>query len=133
MLLRLAPGLAPSFALTYTIAGVFAGLGFLLGFLTIRARRIWIVLAAVPLFSNGSLLVLPFVLGEHPPDDDQVALARYGAWLIAYFGVTCLIWLSAALSAVFVMRNARKQLVEDQKENVQTLVEETLRDHERKQ
>ena len=92
-----------------------------------------VVTTALVLLGLAMLVGLPFVLGERPPEDDQVALARYGAWLLTYFGVTCLVWLSAAMGAVFVARNARRQLVDDQKENVRTLVEESLRDHGRKQ
>ncbi|MCH8978730.1 MAG: hypothetical protein IH945_05745 [Armatimonadetes bacterium] len=91
-----------------------------------------VVTTALALLGLAMLAGLPFVLRERPPDDDQAELAKYGAWLITYFGATCLIWLSAALSAMLVMRAARRQLVEDQKENLKGMIEGTLRDHERK-
>lgn len=91
-----------------------------------------VVTTALVLLGLAMLVGLPFVLRERPTDGDQAALAKYGAWLITYFGATCLIWLSAALGAVLVMRNARRRLTEDQKENLRGMIEGTLRDHERK-
>ena len=91
-----------------------------------------VVTTALVLLGLAMVAALPFVLRERPADGDQAALARYGAWLLTYFGATCLIWLSAALCAVLVMRNARKQLAEDQKENLRDMIERTLHDHERK-
>ena len=92
-----------------------------------------VVTTALVLLGLAMVAALPFVLRERPTDGDQAALAKYGAWLLTYFGATCLIWLSAALGAVLVMRNARRQLVEEQKENLRGMIEGTLHDHERKQ
>ncbi|MCH7944452.1 MAG: hypothetical protein IIC73_00320 [Armatimonadetes bacterium] len=92
-----------------------------------------VLTTALALLGLVMLAALPFVLRERPTDGDQAALAKYGAWLLTYFGVMCLIWLSAALCAVLVMRNARRRLTEDQKENLRGMIEGTLRDHGRKQ
>ncbi len=59
---RFFPGLFPGFAVTYWVACVPAAAGLLLAIFTIRARKIWILLAAVPICSNLSLLALPWVL-----------------------------------------------------------------------
>ena len=41
-----------------------AGVGFCLAFFTLRARLIWVLLAGVPMFANGTLLMLPVLLGD---------------------------------------------------------------------
>ena len=91
-----------------------------------------VVTTALVLIGLAMLVGLPLVLRERPTDGDQAALAKYGAWLLTYFGVMCLIWLSAALCAVLVMRDARRRLAQEQRENLRGMIEGTLRDHERK-
>ena len=92
-----------------------------------------VVTTALVLIGLAMLVGLPFLLGARPDDGNKEELARYGTRLLTYFGVTCLVWLSAAFSAVFVMRSIKKQLVDEQKENLKGMIEGTLRDHERKQ
>ncbi len=62
VMMRLAPELVPSFAVVFVAASLFALPGFLLGVLTMRAKRSWLLLALVPLFANGMLIVLPWVV-----------------------------------------------------------------------
>ena len=64
VLLRLAPDWAPSFRVAYAVAGSFAAVGLFFGVFSIRAKRVWVLLAAVPIFANGSLLLLPTLLGD---------------------------------------------------------------------
>lgn len=64
LLHKLVPGFAPPIWSIYTVAGGFATVGAFLAFFTIRARLIWILLAGVPLFANGSLLLVPLVLDD---------------------------------------------------------------------
>lgn len=59
---KLAPGSAPTFEQTFLVASAFAVPGFVLAFLTLRARLIWLVLAGVPLFANGMLIFLPWLV-----------------------------------------------------------------------
>ena len=47
-----------------TVAGTLAAIGFALAFFSIRAKRIWVLLALVPMFANGSLLLVPTLLDE---------------------------------------------------------------------
>ena len=61
---RFAPGAAPSWPWVYAVAGTFAAAGFALALFTIRARTVWILLAAVPMVANGSLLLVPLLLHE---------------------------------------------------------------------
>jgi len=62
LLYKFAPGSQPSLLTTYVVASVFALAGFGLALFSIRARLIWILLAGVPLFANGSLLMMPLLL-----------------------------------------------------------------------
>ena len=61
---RLAPELAPSILTTSIIACVFAAVGFFLAVFTLRAKRIWVLLVTVPMFANGSLLVMPWIVTQ---------------------------------------------------------------------
>ncbi len=64
LLMRFAPGIAPSPTVTAWVASSFAVVGLFLAIFTIRARTIWVLLAGVPIFANGSLLALPFVVQD---------------------------------------------------------------------
>ena len=61
LLYKLLPDLAPPLWAIYSVACTCALIGVVLGFFTIRARMIWVLLAAVPMFANGSLLLVPLV------------------------------------------------------------------------
>jgi hypothetical protein len=66
LLWRLWPALAPSPAVVGTAAGIFALAGLVASVLALRGRnRLWLAMAAVPLFANLSLLCVPFLL---PPE-----------------------------------------------------------------
>lgn len=68
------PALFPGFAVTYWVACVPAAAGLLLAIFTIRARKIWILLAAVPICSNLFLLALPWVLDQGMLEQQDTAL-----------------------------------------------------------
>ena len=62
-------------------------MGAFLAFFTVRARRIWVLLAAVPLFANLTLVTAPWIWGSEvrairerglaePPERDARAGAR---------------------------------------------------------
>jgi hypothetical protein len=71
---RFFPALFPGFAVTYWVACVPAAAGLLLAIFTIRARKIWILLAAVPICSNLFLLALPWVLDKEILEQHETAL-----------------------------------------------------------
>ena len=71
---RFFPALFPGFAVTYWVACVPALLGLLLAVLTIRARKIWVLLAAVPICSNLFLLALPWVLDRDMLDPQDTSI-----------------------------------------------------------
>ena len=62
LLLRFAPAHAPDFRVTAWAAGGFAALGFLAALWSFRAKLAWILFMLVPIFANGSLLAMPWVL-----------------------------------------------------------------------
>jgi len=64
LLHKFMPGLTPGLGLTYVVTCALAGLGFCLAFFTLRARLIWVLLAGVPMFANGTLLLLPVLLSD---------------------------------------------------------------------
>lgn len=64
LLHKFVPGLSPGLGATYVVTCALAGVGFVLAFFTIRARTIWVLLAGVPIFANGTLLMLPVLLGD---------------------------------------------------------------------
>ncbi len=64
LLHKYVPGLSPGLGATYVVTCALAGVGFCLALLTLRARLIWVLLAGVPMFANGTLLMLPVLLGD---------------------------------------------------------------------
>ena len=64
LLHKFVPGLSPGLGATYVVTCALAGVGFCLACFTVRARLIWVLLAGVPMFANGTLLLLPVLLGD---------------------------------------------------------------------
>jgi len=61
---RFAPSWFPGLTPVYIVTGCLASVGLFLGIFTVRAGLIWVLLAAVPIFANASLLMLPLVVGD---------------------------------------------------------------------
>ena len=61
---RLAPERELSLLLPSIVSTTSATLGLGVALLTLRARRAWVVFALVPLFANGSLLLVPLLADE---------------------------------------------------------------------
>jgi type VI protein secretion system component VasK len=81
----------------------------------------------------GLLLALPWLVGPRPPQAaGQQAMVDYGLRVIAYFTVTCLVFLVAAFLAWRLVRAAREEFAKRRVENLRDLVEGALRDHERR-
>lgn len=59
--MRFAPETAPSFAAVCWFSSVFAAFGLAAALFTIRAKLAWLLVTAVPLFANTSLLLVPLV------------------------------------------------------------------------
>jgi hypothetical protein len=64
VLMKLLPEWAPGVVPAQWIACSFAFAGFCCGVFTLRAKLAWILITAVPLFANGSLLVLPLIVSD---------------------------------------------------------------------
>ena len=83
----------------------------------------------------GLLLLIgwPFFLGERPGDEaTRLARAEFASRLLIYFAVTCFVWLSAAFCAVMLMRQTRKEFLEEERDNVKELIEGMRKDHQQK-
>ncbi len=78
------------------------------------------------------VFAMPYVLGQKPPDAEKLELANYGARVLLYFGLTCFVWIGAAACSVILLRRTRLEFLEEQGDNIKSLVEATLHDHERK-
>ena len=86
------------------------------------------------LLVTGFLLMLlwPVAVGQRPPEDaERVVQARWGQQVLIYFGVTASVWLSTAMSALLLARQSRREFLEQEKENLKSLIEGTLHDHDR--
>lgn len=64
VLSRWAPESAPSPLTAAWVGFAFAAVGIFLAIFTLRARPVWVLLAAVPMFANGSLMFLPWVADD---------------------------------------------------------------------
>ena len=83
----------------------------------------------------GILLMLawPIAVGARPkPEAPRKVVALWGQRVIIYFGVTSSVWLSTAMSAFLLARQSKRDLIEQERENLKSLIEGTLRDHDRK-
>jgi hypothetical protein len=69
-LVRYAPEWAPSFPVAARIASAFAVVGFLAAVWGFRARLAWLLVLAVPIVANGTLLVAPWALSSLRIVDD---------------------------------------------------------------
>lgn len=52
-------GVTVPLAWIYGLSCLMGAAGFAYGFLTVRARRAWLLMALIALFANGTLLLLP--------------------------------------------------------------------------
>ncbi len=77
---RWVPGWAPDPTISFNAASFFALVGLGLGIFTLRAKLAWILITGAPLFANGSLLSLRYVIPDllEPPQLAEES-AREGA------------------------------------------------------
>jgi hypothetical protein len=59
---RIAPESAPSIDSVCVFSGVFAAVGLAAAIFSMRARLAWLLFTLIPLFANGSLLLVPSVI-----------------------------------------------------------------------
>lgn len=77
------------------------------------------------------ILFLPVLMGQRPVHGTDKELANFGLRMLTYFGVSCAVWIGAAVCSVLLARKVRLQYLEEQRENVQELVKGTMKDHGR--
>ena len=79
------------------------------------------------------LLAWPFILGAKPgKSESKKVKVEWGRRVLVYFGVTTTAWLITAMSAYLVIRKSRTELAEMTTQNLRSLVEGSLQDHDRK-
>ena len=79
----------------------------------------------------GMLLAWSSVVGEQPEASaPKEVLARYAIRLSVYFTVTVFMFLATSVLAYFVVRQTRIEYAAERIENLQSLMEGTLRDHD---
>lgn len=61
---RFAPEWYPGLGTVYWITTAATSIGLFLAIFTVRARLIWVLLPAVPILANASLLALPWIVDE---------------------------------------------------------------------
>lgn len=81
-------------------------------------------------FGVGLLLAWPWLLGAKPTTGRK-ELAEWGIKALLYFLFTTLAFLASAFGAWMIMRRQRQEFIAEAKENMQNLVEGTLKDHGR--
>lgn len=80
----------------------------------------------------GVLLMLawPFVVGPRPPvEATNVQKALWGQKALLYFLFTASAWLMTAMSAFLLARQSHREFLEQERDNLKSLIEGTLRDH----
>lgn len=76
------------------------------------------------------LICWPFVIGARPEvGAEREVIARYGIRALAYIGLMCMTFLSAAFCATLIIRRNRAQYAEELTQNLRELVEGSLSDH----
>lgn len=79
------------------------------------------------------LLSWPWFVGSQPPAAAPNAERLAHAWRFAiYFGALLLVFLMTAIFAWLTVRKQRRDYREQAMQNMQSLIEGTLRDHEQK-
>ncbi len=93
--------------------------------------RLKVLTTALVIFGVILMVGWPWLVGPKPvPDAGTQALAAYGQRLMTYFLVTVSTWLTVAVLAMLIARQARDQFLAEERENLQKLIEGTLKDHE---
>lgn len=78
------------------------------------------------------LIIWPFAFRPPAPDAGRQALAQHGVRNLVYFGFVCFVWLGAASSAVWLAKIQLREFKEQETENLKSLIEGSLRDHQKK-
>lgn len=91
--------------------------------------RLKLVTTVLIVVGIGMMLAMPFALRAPSPEATNRQRAEYGVRMLAFFGVTCTVWLAAAGCAVVLARKTRQEYLEETRRNLEALVETSLRDH----
>jgi hypothetical protein len=88
-------------------------------------------------FSIGLLLMLgwPFIVGPAPDVqvEGQAAMRAYARAAVFYFGAMLISFFATVVCAWLLLRQMRKDYHDESLHNLRGLIEETLKDHGRKE
>lgn len=79
------------------------------------------------------MALFPWILGMRPEGDaaTKIALAEWGRMVLIYIAFTCFFCLAAFGGAIGVMRQAKREFLQETRKNLDELIEGTLEDHGR--
>lgn len=78
------------------------------------------------------LVIWPFALRPPAHDAGRRVLAEHGIRSLIYFGGVSIVWLGAAASAWWLARLKLQEFHRLEQENLKSLIEGSLRDHQKK-
>jgi type VI protein secretion system component VasK len=93
--------------------------------------RLKVATTALLIFGVILLAAWPWVIGPMPKASEagRRALQEYAVRFGLYIIVVLLVWSATAVLAIMVARRAREKYREEAMENLQSLLEESLKDH----
>lgn len=93
--------------------------------------RLKVATTAGLIFGLMLLAAWPWLIGPMPKASEvgRRAVQEYAVRFGIYIIVVLLVWASTAVMAIMVARRAREAYREEAMDNLQNLLEETLRDH----
>lgn len=93
--------------------------------------RLKVATTALLIFGVILLAAWPWVIGPMPNASEagRRALQEYAVRFGLYIIVVLLVWSATAVLAIMVARRAREKYREEAMENLQSLLEESLKDH----
>ena len=83
------------------------------------------------LFGLILTFAFPWVIKARPQTGGRVALERYTVFFGTYLIITVLIFVAAAVCALLMVRQVRKNFQAQSRQNLEELVESALRQHQK--
>lgn len=96
-------------------------------------RRLKIATTTSMVFGVGMLVLWPWVLGQAPGKDaPRGQMEDYAVRFLIYVTVLLINFFVTVVLSYLMVRKVREEFLDKSKENLQHLMEETLRDHAKK-
>jgi hypothetical protein len=96
-------------------------------------RRLKIATTISMVFGVGMLVFWPWLLGQAPGQSaPRAQMEEYAFRFLIYVAVLLINFFVTVVLSYLMLRKVREEFLEQSKENLQHLMEETLRDHAKK-